>query len=70
MHYDHQAIMDAGEDIGEGWKKAVITLAEGDSAYSGVSSKWDYSGPGVVVYRMHPSGWEISPSDGAGRRYL
>lgn len=51
-------------------EKAVITLAQGDSAYSGVSSKWDYSGPGVVVYRMHPSGWEISPSDEVGRRYL
>ena len=45
MHYDHQAIMDAGEDIGEGWKKAVITLGAEDSAYSAVSTKYDFKVP-------------------------
>ena len=69
MHYDHQAIMDAGEDIGEGWKKAVITLGPEDSAYSAVSTKYDFKGPGEVTYMMHPSGWDVRPSEAVNKLY-
>ncbi|MBM4654009.1 hypothetical protein GS896_27555 [Rhodococcus hoagii] len=63
MHYDQAAIMAAGEDLGQGWSKTVVKLDEGDTAYSGVSTKYDFRGPGEVAYMMHASGWNVDPSD-------
>lgn len=70
MHYGHADILAAGEDIGEGWTKAVITLEPGDTAHSGLSSKWDFAGPGEVTYLMHPSGWHVTPGDTITKSYL
>lgn len=69
MHYSHADIMAAGEDLGGGWAKAIISLDAGDTAHSALSSKWDFQGPGVVVYVMHASGWTVDPSDTITRKY-
>ncbi|QHB36985.1 hypothetical protein SEA_ROARY_94 [Mycobacterium phage Roary] len=69
MHYSHGDILEAGEDLGEGWRKAVIVLEAGDTAHSALSGKWDFAGPGTVEYLMHPSGWTVSPSPTITRHY-
>ena len=69
MHYGHQDILDAAEDIGDGWRKAVITLTGEDTVYSGLSGKWDFRGPGTVTYMMSPAGWHVTPSESVSKRY-
>ena len=69
MHHDHGAILNQAEDIGEGWSRTILTLADGDSAHSAVSTKWDYRGPGQIQYLIHPSGWQVRPDDTITRLY-
>lgn len=69
MYYSQADIVAAGKDIGDRWSKAVITLGEGDTAHSALSSKWDFTGPGTVEYLMHPSGWTVVPSESITKHY-
>lgn len=69
MHYTHDDIMAAGEDLGERWSKAIITLNADDTAHSALSTKWDFAGPGTVEYLMHPSGWQVSASETVSKHY-
>lgn len=68
MHYTSTDIVAQAEPAGNGWSKAVLKLAEGDTAYSGVSAKYDWRGPGTVTYMIHGSGWTITP-EGVTRRH-
>lgn len=63
MYIDANMILEQAEDIGDGWKKFVAKLEKGDTAESGVSTKWVFAGPGQVTYLIHPSGWTIQPDD-------
>ena len=69
MHYSYDDIVAASTDLGQGYRKAVITLAEGDTASSQLSAKWDFGGPGTVEYLIHKSGWTITPSDTIYKHY-
>ena len=69
MHYDWQAIMDAAVEVDNGYKKTVLTLEDGDTAHSAISTKWDFDGPGRIQYLIHPSGWTVTPSDTISRHY-
>lgn len=60
LHFDQSDILDRAEDIGNGWRRTTLDLGQDDSAYSGVSTKWEFRGPGRVDYLIHPSGWQIS----------
>lgn len=70
MHYDLGLIMAEAEDLGEGHRKAVVNLKKGDTAASALSEKWVFAGPGTVTYWMHPSGWDIEPSETVKRQYV
>lgn len=57
--YDWDYILSQAEDVpgNDGrWKRAVIELAEGETAYHPGSSKHVLNGPGVLRYQIHPSG--------------
>ncbi|CAM4326235.1 Minor tail protein [Nocardia ninae] len=69
MHYDWAQILASAEDLGEGWKKAVVVLKEGDSAHSPLSSKWDFQGAGEITYKIHPSGVDVSVGNGIRKSY-
>lgn len=69
MHYGNREIASAAEDLGDGVKRAVLTLAKGDTA-AAVSDKWVLAGPGEVEYLMGASGWTISPSDTITKQYI
>lgn len=62
-HYDFDSILATAHDIGEGWRKNEIKLVEGDTAYNPGSTKWNFAGPGVVTYFIHPSGWTYRTTD-------
>lgn len=55
-------------DLGDGWSQCVLVLEAGDVAPSGVSTKYDWQGPGTVTYLMHAAGWTVTP-DGVTRRH-
>ncbi len=68
-HYNQAAVFELATDIGDGWRESVLTLAKDDTAWSALSSKWDFRGPGKVVYLIHRSGIEVRPDDTIKRRY-
>lgn len=70
MHYSHADILELAQCIGEGWKRTTLTLEEGDTAHSGLSTKWDFAGPGEVTYLIHPSGWHITPGEGITQHFI
>lgn len=41
---------------GTGWKRAAVTLGEGDSAWNPASTKHVIHGPAVVMYERAPDG--------------
>jgi len=71
--YDNAAVRAAAEDLGQGWQRATIELAEGDIAPSYCSTKWDLRGGkngATVVYEIHPSGINVIVTEGSvGRAY-
>lgn len=69
-HHTAGDILRAAEPTEGGWRRLQLTLAEGDTADSGTSTKWAYAGPGTVEYLIHPSGWIVRPDDAVHRRYL
>lgn len=62
-HWNTMMIRAVARDIGDGWTKTVIRLDHDDTADAGTSTKYAWGGPGEVEYLMHPSGWQIAPSD-------
>jgi len=70
MHYTQKDIEAAAEDLGDGYRKSVITLKRVDTAVSMVSTKWHFGGPGTVEYLIHRSGWEVRPSGGCHQRLV
>jgi hypothetical protein len=55
MHYAYEELewIDLG---GTGWRRASVTLDEGDSAWQPGSTKRVIYGPGVVMYQQAPDG--------------
>lgn len=70
VHYDAKTIEQSAVDIGDGYREAVITLAEGDTAESFLSDKWQFGGVGSVAYLMHPTGYSVAPGNGIHKMYL
>lgn len=71
MHYTLIDIFAAAPMADEtGWTKAVITLEKGDTVVSALSDKWVFAGPGEVEFLMHPSGWQVVPSDTVRKQYV
>lgn len=58
-HYAYDRILAVGKDIGEGYKRARISLGEGDTAYYPGSSKHVFVGPGAIAYTIHAMGWTV-----------
>ena len=69
VHFSTEDIIARAVPIGEGWKKAEIELASGDTAVSPGSTKWVFLGPGTITYLIHPSGWDVTPSEHVSRTY-
>ncbi|PBC38501.1 hypothetical protein CJ179_38550 [Rhodococcus sp. ACS1] len=68
-HIDYNGMLERGEDIGGGYKKAVIVLGEGDTVDSAVSTKWAFMGPGTVEFLIHGSGIEVCPDGQVMKSY-
>jgi hypothetical protein len=69
MHYGNREINSAAEDLDHGVKRAVLTLAKGDTAEA-VSDRWVLAGPGEVEYLMGATGWTVNPSDTVTKQYI
>lgn len=54
MHYSYGQL--DWQPLGDGWERAVATLAEGDSAWNPASTKHVLYGPSVVTYDRAPDG--------------
>ena len=59
QHYGHSAVMAASVDIGQGWRRASITLADGDTLWNPYSTKKHLAGAGEWKFLIHPSGIEV-----------
>ncbi|AQP30923.1 hypothetical protein SEA_ANGRYORCHARD_61 [Rhodococcus phage AngryOrchard] len=70
MHYGFNEILETAEPIGDGYKKAVILLVEGDTAYPAISTKWVFAGSGEITYLIHPSGWHVTADDEIRKHYV
>lgn len=66
-HLGHAEVMAAAVDIGEGWKRATITLAEGDTLWNPYSTKKHYTGAGTWSFLIHPSSLEVERRPGTWR---
>ena len=55
MHYDYDSLewVNLGDS---GWKRASVTLAEGETAWQPGSTKRVIFGPCVVLYEQAPDG--------------
>lgn len=58
-----------GHDIGNGWKRYMVQLEQGDTADNPASTKGPLYGPGFVVYDVAPSGITVREFDNAGQWY-
>lgn len=68
-HWNHDDILKApGEDLGGDSRRVTLTLQPDDTAYSAVSTKYVWQGPGKVTYTIHTSGWDVT-INGVTRRY-
>jgi hypothetical protein len=67
VHYSFAAVMLAAVPLpgGDGqWKRAVLTLADGDTVYNPYSTKKVYQGAGEYVFMIHPSSVELTSMPG------
>ena len=73
-HYSYANILLVAQPVegGDGrWKKAVVTLAEGDTIYCPYSTKYAYRGAGEYVFMIHPSSMDLTSMPGnVTRAYL
>lgn len=60
MHVTFDKVLDAATDIGEGYRKATVTLAEGDTIWCPTSTKKVLTGAGDYVFLIHPSSVELT----------
>lgn len=69
IYFDHTAIMALAVDLGDGWSRCDLSLHGGDTAHSGISTKYRFGGPGVIIYMIHASGWTVTPDSRIRRKY-
>lgn len=71
MHVTFDKVLDAATDIGEGYRKATVTLAEGDTLWCPGSTKKVLRGAGEYTFLIHASGVELTRvPEGARDSYL
>ncbi|WP_280395532.1 hypothetical protein [Nocardia brasiliensis] len=58
-HYTREDVLADMRDIGNDWTEKVIDLKAGETAWSPLSDKWVFGGPGKVTYKNHPSGMDV-----------
>lgn len=68
-HYTWAEILDLAHDIGDGYREAILALKEGETACSPLSNKWDFRGPGEIVYLIHPAEVCVTTSGQISKAY-
>lgn len=58
-----------GHDLGGGYTRHLVQLAEGDTADNPASSKGPLYGPAFVCYDVHRSGIDVGMYSGPGEFY-
>lgn len=64
MHYDLAALKEQSVHVGDGWRKASITLRDGDTSYHPASGKAVFGGAGDIDYYIHPTSVNALSSPG------
>lgn len=69
-HIDHDDILSAATELEDNYRKLTVVLEEGDTAYAPGSTKKVFTGPGEIIYYIHPTGWVAHPSITIGTKYI
>lgn len=59
MHVTFESILARAVDLTDGWRKAIIDLASGDTLWHPGSTKKVITGRGQYVFMIHPSSVDL-----------
>lgn len=68
-HFTHADIAEAARPIPDStWRRAVVTLKDGDTIDSPYSTKWYFTGAGAYTFLVHPTSVELTEAPDSVRR--